>query len=423
MLATPAFWAVLEFRQRKPPVEKYETWLERSKDLPLDIFIGPQPFNASSIKHAKAILRLTKPHFERWRSISTFALPDKVFRVIFDRISLDGMGRLDRLETVKVDQGFGVARYSTRPSDRRRRRFKPFSNTGEAPPALRNLILDGYSARYFTGRCKLFQVWGIIKRFVLDPTRSLHNFHDFLSALQNLRILEVNDMQFGRYPVETDIPQLIPVSSIPLSTHHSLTQLSLHAKQTTRNTIMSSLILPNLRYPLNPRRAEPAISVSCLSHLSRNHPFPQLVSLRLSISHLPDDNVIIMGHLEGALAGLPELKILTFDHVDFVQPGGRGSYLSCLGRACLRLRCLILFECDGYTLENLVSIGEERQGAEGLGSPLRIVVRAWELPPGTANELERLKQLVQFERMKLQGGTHTFPNYFVLGEWKKSMEM
>lgn len=51
-LPTPAFWAILEFRQRKPPREKYETWLKRSGDCPLDIIIGPQPFKASSINHA-----------------------------------------------------------------------------------------------------------------------------------------------------------------------------------------------------------------------------------------------------------------------------------------------------------------------------------------------------------------------------------
>lgn len=69
-------------------------------------------------------------------------LPDKILRVIFDRIGQEGLGRFHKLETVKVvqEEQFGGYRL-----DRKLWSFKPFSNTGEAPPALRNLILEGTS--------------------------------------------------------------------------------------------------------------------------------------------------------------------------------------------------------------------------------------------------------------------------------------
>ncbi|KIO20831.1 hypothetical protein M407DRAFT_29544 [Tulasnella calospora MUT 4182] len=345
-LATPLSWAVLEFEQRKPPVDKCETWLKWSKDFLLDIIIGPQPFKASSINHAKTILRLTEPHLERWRSISTHALPDKILRMIFDRIGLDGLGRLDRLETMKVAQVY--RRYSRDPM-RIRRRFKPFANTDEGLPGLRNLILEGHDAQYFSGRFRLFQVWRIINPFV-DTNRGVHNFHDFLSALPDLRVLHVCDFRFFRHSIETEDAELILLSSIPVLTHHALTELSLHSGLTARKAILSSLVLPNLLYPLDLRSAEPAIGVSCLSHLAQKYPFPQLVSLRLVGNdgsqpawHPLEVNAT---YFEEALAGLPELKALTFNSVDFGRLGGQGSYLACLGRTCPRLRGLVLVECQ-----------------------------------------------------------------------------
>lgn len=311
------------------------------------------------------------------------------------------------------------------PRSRARRGFKPFSNTGEAPPALRSLILEGTDAQYFSGRFRLFQVWRIINRLV-DPNRGVQNFHDFLAALPDLRVLHAIDYRFFRYPVETDHTESTPASSVPVLTHHGLTEFSLYTRLDTRNAVISSLILPDLRYPLDRERAEPAIGVRCPSHLARNHPFPQPVSLQLvgSRSEQPlEASATALAHLEGALAGLPRLTTLTFDYVDFGRHGGHGSHFSCLGRVCPRLRWLILVECLGYTLESLLSVVEQRWRGEGMDSLVRILLQDWAPPPGTANELESLKRLIEFELVGLKGGSHGFPHYFIHREWMKSMEM
>ncbi|KAG8912487.1 hypothetical protein FRC01_005078, partial [Tulasnella sp. 417] len=189
-IATPAFWAILKFQQRNPHAEKYQTWFERCKTCPLDIIIGPQPFveAASSIERAEEILRLTEPHLARWRSIRTYKLPNTVLHVIFNRISRDGLGRLEKLETVKVVQKLQYPWVSD-PANGEQWKFKPFSGSGEAPPALRNLTLEGTSPLYFSGRFKLFQIWWIINEFYRDPSRGLRNLHDFLSALPCLQAL------------------------------------------------------------------------------------------------------------------------------------------------------------------------------------------------------------------------------------------
>ncbi|KAG8912706.1 Multiple RNA-binding domain-containing protein 1 [Tulasnella sp. 417] len=159
--------------------------------------------------------------------------------------------------------------------------------------------------------------------------------------------------------------------------------------------------------------------------MARNHPFPRLVSLRLEriLSQRlaqtdRSKNALNMDHLEGALAGLPNLKILTLDHVDFEGPGE--SYLCCVGRVCPRLRGLIFIACRGYTLGTLLSIIEERERSEELESLVRIALVDLMIP-GTSEEVERMKIAVKLfntrDHMLHELGS------VVQQEWKRSMEV
>ncbi|KAG8963740.1 hypothetical protein FRC05_004533, partial [Tulasnella sp. 425] len=332
-LATPTFWTVLEFRERRPPIGKYQNWLERSKDCPLDIVIHSTPFRRASVKHAKEIMRLTVPHIRRWRAISVHGLPDKILRLIFDRITQDGAEGLESLEMVKVveenrDPWFRCSKSRRSPNWK----FQPFSK-GKVPPKLRHIILEGVSLQYFIGRFERLQALEVLDRFIYEPDSGVQSTHDILSALPDLHVLCVDDRRHARLSIETGHTQRIRASPVPLLTHKSLTQLSVQAPQATRNAIISSLVLPNLRYLLDRKRMEPTLGVCCLPHLSQHRPFPKLVSLRVGGSHSsrpllsnswnpPNANVTNMAHLEGALAGLSELRAVTFDHVDFEGSGG-----------------------------------------------------------------------------------------------------
>ncbi|KAG8912705.1 hypothetical protein FRC01_004943 [Tulasnella sp. 417] len=426
-LATPEFWAILKFQQRSLHAEKYQTRLARCKTCPLDIIIGPQPFveAASRIKRAGEILRLTEPHLARWRSIRTYKLPNKVLRVIFNRISRDGLGRLEKLETVKVVQELDHL-WVPGPANGEQWKFEPFSESGEAPPALRNLTLEGTSPLYFSGRFKLFQIWWIINQFHRDPSRELRNLHDFLSALPCLQALHVYDRRFSEPLISPRNTQsLLVSSSLPPLTHHSLTEISLFASQATSNTVLSSLILPNLVYPLDRRREEPPIGVCCLPHLAQNHPFSQIASLRLggdTCALFNEDrsmNLSNLEHLEGALVGLPNIKILTFDHVDFEVPGGRESHLRCLGRVCPLLRRLVFILCEGYTLGDLLSIIEKRKNSKGWESLVNIVL-ASSMIPGTWEEVGRIK--TGFEHFNTGEYTTSELSRLLQPWWKESIE-
>lgn len=214
-----------------------------------------------------------------------------------------------------------------------------------------------------------------------------------------------------------------------------MTELSLdHASQAARNAIISSLILPSLRYPLDRKQPEPAIGVCCLSHLARNHPFPParqlatrskpLRSTRTTdLSKGQRDQHATFGRSVGGVTGTQ--KILTFDTVDFEGPSAGESYLSCLGRACPRLRGLISVLCMGYTLESLFSVVEQRRRGEGLDSLAHIVLCNPSLPaPGTRNVLERLERLVEFESTVHAHANYTLqPHTLTHSEWTRCMEV
>ncbi|KAG9045616.1 hypothetical protein FS837_006002 [Tulasnella sp. UAMH 9824] len=431
-LDTPMFWTTLEFCQPVPALEKYQAWLDRSGEAPLDIIISSEPFKRASIRHAREIMRLTVPHIRQWRSLSVHGLPDKILRLIFDRMGQDGTEKLERLETIKVVKD-NHDRWFYYSMGRIKWKFKGFPNGG-TPPNLRHIALEGDSSQFFAARLKKLQVLEILNRFIYTSDSEVHTIHEFLSSFPDLRVLRVDDGRYLHLPIEIDCTQWIPTCPAPLFTHQNLTELSLQGPQVTRNTIISSLILPNLRYLVDRRRREPVVGVCCLPHFAANHPFPKLISLRLGGSHSsrpplpsernpPNANKENMAHLEGALAGLPELRALTFDHVDLEGGDGKQTRLSCVGRECPRLRWLILIRCVGYTLRDLVSIAGRRKRTEGLDALALINVQDWDFPEGTEDDLEALEPFVGLDFIDLNSYSYSDANDLVEREWMDSTYM
>ncbi|KAG8961044.1 hypothetical protein FRC00_013362 [Tulasnella sp. 408] len=415
-LGTPTFWTTLEFCQPVPALEKYRAWLGRSGEAPLDITINSEPFKRASIRNAREIMRLTVPHIRQWRSLTVHGLPDKILRLIFDRMSQDGAEKLERLETIKVVKD-NHDRWFLYSAGRVKWKFKGFPK-GETPPSLRHIALEGDSSQFFAARLKKLQVLEVLNRFIYTSDSEVYTIHDFLSSFPDLRILRVDDGRYLHLPIEIDCTQRITTSPVPLLTHQPLTELSVQGPQVTRNTIISSLILPNLRYLLDRRKREPVVGVCCLPHFALNQPFPKLISLRLGGSHSsrpplpskwnpPNANTENMAHLEGALAGLPELKALTFDHVDLEGGSGKQTRLSCVGREC-------------YTLRDLVSIAGRRKRTEGLDSLALINVQDWDFPEGTEDDLEALEPLVALDFIDLNSYSYSDANDLVEREWMDS---
>ncbi|KAG8961262.1 hypothetical protein FRC00_012834 [Tulasnella sp. 408] len=379
-LETGAFWAIIEFRQARihPAMMKYRVWLERARDSPLDIFIGPHPFKNTSVKHAKAIMRLIMPHVSRWRSFRVDRVPKKIARLIFDRLRDVSAPMLEILKAVGER-----ARRPYQEPPTATCKLKPFVH-GEASNLTELTVVDfphDYFVTRFTGlqvlRLTTFDLGGA------EPLEKVKSIHRILVSLPNLCVFQI-DGDRSRHGGHLVFPELD--RSLPRISHPSLTELWIYLRDADRDAILSSLDLPRVRYVISQLQLETTFRLHLLPYLSEDHPFSNLASLRLAgrysgraTGNVIDDhwnnasnhwNEVNMPYLEGALSGLPLLKALTFEQVDF----GGGKWLTCLGTTCPCLQWLTFSQCGGCTLEQIRVIVETRQETHGFNPLVRLVI-------------------------------------------------
>ncbi|KIO23274.1 hypothetical protein M407DRAFT_27264 [Tulasnella calospora MUT 4182] len=322
-LDTGAFWASLEFRQARPhgAIMKYKVWLERARGSPLDISIGFQPFKGASVKHAKSIMRLIMPHVSHWRSFQVDRVPKKISRLIFDQLR-DVSAPM--LEVLKV---FGEGHGSTfRKPTTTTCKLKPFVN-GEASN-LKELTVVGFPHNYFVTRFTGLQVLQLTQFdfYEAGPMKNVKSIQHILLSLPNLHTLHIDCYR----PLTENIRSSSSLPTVPTRiSHPSLTELWIHLPKADHDAILSSLDLPRVRYFLTRMQVEAPVGLALLPALSQYHPFSNLISLRLAgrYSDFPSRSLNIgisdhasqmnLTYLEGALAGLPLLKALTFDRVGF----------------------------------------------------------------------------------------------------------
>ncbi|KAG8971575.1 hypothetical protein FRC05_010985, partial [Tulasnella sp. 425] len=360
--------------------EKAQLWLERSKDSSVNINIGSEPFQEASIPKVKLIMRVIIPHLGRCRSLKVQGVPEKVARVIFDRLRDASAPILEVLEISTED--------STKWEP------KPFRE-GNAPPLL-DLSIEARFRKYFLERfTNLRRLQLIATAFSgTDYSGTVAYVHRILSMLPRLEILLIDN---DKWHVDggPDESQFLRTGSTSPLMHESLTYLSLWDSRANRNTIVTSLNLPHVRYFPRTHKAplhETTFGICILEYMQRTHPFPRLVSLCLGGSHRdshrdPDinqRNAENLAHLEGALDGVPLLESLSFEDVDF----GGGETISCLSRVCPRLEWLTLHMCTGCTLKGIMSIMERRSTRTGF-QPLRhLTIREYPWDTGLVDDKE-----------------------------------
>ncbi|KAG8971571.1 hypothetical protein FRC05_010981 [Tulasnella sp. 425] len=342
-----SFWSTVDFRTSEVNAEKAQLWLQRSKDSPVNINIGPEPFERASISK----------------------VPEKVARVIVDRL-LDASAPV--LEVLELSTEDGT-----------KWEPKPFRE-GKAP-ALLDISIEGRFQKYFLER------FPNLRRLRLtDPGLSSTNYsenitylHKVLSKLPQLETLLIDNTQ-RRFEDSRNDTHFLPINLHSPLTHDSLMHLSLHVSYANRNVIFGSLNLPHLRYFPNHRLPlhEFTFGLCILEYMKRAHPFPGLVSLRLGgslesyLEYSPVHerrNAEILSHLEEALSGAPLLESLSFEYVAF----GGDETISCLSRVCPRLEWLTYHICAGYTLKGIMSIVEGRRARMGFEPLLHLTIREW----------------------------------------------
>ncbi|KAG8917624.1 hypothetical protein FRC01_002327 [Tulasnella sp. 417] len=360
----------------------YQEWLSRLKDAPFSVWIDWQAFGASSIKHAKAIMRLIMPHISRLRILRTGYIPTKVIRLIFDRLSDANMPLLQKL----------IVRRLRSPDDdlpepsRRKIRFKPFLRAHV--PALKELHLDGLPHDYLAARIReTLQVFTTSPRInFIGAQECAKLVQEVLSRFPGLRVFgffHPTSRPFGYRELEHT--QLFQTPPLPPVRHSSLQKFVIQAGGAIIDIIICSLVLTHVRYFLDEFQQELALGIGCLQYLELG-PFPSLICLRLRGSwnmsgeqlnrNRDPRNSRNLAHLMSTLQLLPQLQSLTFESVDFEH----NLYLSkCLGAAkcCPVLQWLSLLQCVGYKLQELRVIVEARRGLKNVEPLGQITVYEW----------------------------------------------
>ncbi|KAG8963741.1 hypothetical protein FRC05_004534, partial [Tulasnella sp. 425] len=362
-LDTPGFWSSLKFRTAVPEIEKYRTWLERSRGSPFDLLIDWQPFQGASVKHAKAIMRLVFPHVQRMRSLQVHQVPLKIRRLIFDR--LDGT-QLPSLETLDVKRGWG---FDEGPSSREGK-FKPFKN-GDAIN-LKSVFLQRIPHDYVTHRFKHLKSLSIADRNIFGSSNhdNAKTVQNILSLLPHLQYLRVN----REYSQNSYLAGRRPIGHPPPLTHSSLEELSLNATQDDVNAVVCALVLPSLRRLSHHGEGDLAIDICCLPILAQPqplYPLPNLTMLKITGPHwsqsiqIPNDPYWRnMECLARALTGVPKLRSLGLEYVDLKD----SKHLACLARTCPRLERLTILRCRGLALRELRAVMQNRRDPKGLHS-------------------------------------------------------
>ncbi|KAG9017038.1 hypothetical protein FRB90_002016 [Tulasnella sp. 427] len=378
-LDTAALWSNLSFQH--PNVErtvaKYRIWLERTSDgSPLDISIGSQPLRVSSVKRAKAIFQLILPHVGRWRTLHVDAVPAKILRHLFERLRDAPAPMLETLRLTR-DTACGYPR----PSWPAKWKLIPF--TGGKAPVLRELELEELPYEHF------LKTFTSLERLKISssefpfarPDKNVASIRHILHSLPSLRSLHL-DYNVSYAPFYS-FPSHMPTTT-SRQAHPSLTRLILSLPNNTVPMALSSLDLPQVRYFLAADEVEATSALGLLPIMARNHPFPNLVSLRRGPKGImtPTERITkatmdmpgreYLRHLQDALSGLSELRFLTFDLVYFAA-----NDLLCLGAACPRLQSLTLVQCAGCTLESLRCVVEDRGRRSDLHPLTQLSIVQW----------------------------------------------
>ncbi|KAG8926621.1 hypothetical protein FRC01_008626 [Tulasnella sp. 417] len=395
---TPLFWAKLTFQSKIPRLEKCKEWLIRLKGAPFNVLIDAEPFTSASIKHAKGIMRLVMSHISQLRSFQVRYVQEKILRLIFDRLS-DAKAPL--LRTLRVD----MSRINDGGPSSSKKEWepKPF-HRGEVPN-LQEIRLNrmdyGYSLDRFGETLSTFM---ILRRTRLVPSHDHIKFvQEALLQAPNLRVFGYSRTWSHRFHQSNQERQTFQKPLLPPITHSSLEELYIGGSREDTDVILCSLRLPRVRYLADRHGVEPILGLCCLQSISLGM-FPMLISLHLGGSRDPHTtqsytrdplNSPNLAHLLHALRGLPELRALAFHQVDFEDK----QYLSeCLGKAgcCPKLEWLTLWQCIGYTMQELREVVEERQQRKGASPQVQITSFEWPIredsSPGDVEAREWLEQ-------------------------------
>lgn len=364
VLEMPDFWSQVHFHQQEPrlSMEKYTTWIQRSKDRPLNISINGESFESSGSQNMEAIMELIGPHMERWRSLQVEQAASEDIRILLGHLKDRGLPRLEHLRLTELSSG-------PRNFDGRAR-----NPEWESPelfafktPRLQNLELVGIVADFDSPLYhNLYTLYLEDEYFyLLEPQAAKDIIHRLLQQSPHLKQLQIDNRR-SHVIIEHQNPPLHPSIIGESLNHSSLVDLTLNLAGCMCGAIIPSVKLPALRSFYSGRKSVVTISSWHLPLLAQTSPFPSLK--RIDLSGNPNDPLYNI-HLPAVLATLESLEELGLVQFDMTQVTNA---LPTLGYSCPQLREVTIYQCTGVDLNQVRSLVETRIRADGMSELRKI---------------------------------------------------
>ncbi|KAG8976424.1 hypothetical protein FRC05_003667 [Tulasnella sp. 425] len=364
VLDMPDLWSQIHFHllELRLSIEKYATWIQRSKDVPLDISIKGEPVKTSGAQNVEAIMTLIAPHMERWRSLQVEQVVSEDIRLLLAYLKSHNLPQLKHLRLKEWDNGLRDLGGRARSPEWESPGLFAFHT-----PQLQNLELVGIVADFDSPLYhNLYTLYLEDEHFhPLEPEAAKDIIHRLLQQSPHLKQLLIKDPRVRVTTVQRNPPPRSPIIEKPLK-HSSLVDLTLNLREAVHDAILPSLKLPALRSLYSRRKSAITISSWHLPLLARTSPFPSLK--RIDLSGLPNDLQYNI-YLPAVLATLESLEELGLEQFDMSQVANA---LLTLGRSCPQLRELMIYQCTGVDLDQVRSLVDTRIRADGISELRKI---------------------------------------------------
>ncbi|KAF8837748.1 hypothetical protein BDN67DRAFT_877520, partial [Paxillus ammoniavirescens] len=155
--STPSLWTYIDVSpEARPPYEHVSTLLERSKSLPIDIFIDCEPDEDSvskdedrpSVADVKSLFALLVPHVRRWRSMHVETSSYEHMYAFLTAVSDPSISPASQLRTLRLYHCDEEEEFSSFANPELSKHFTLF---GGSAPCLRWLALSGVHVDWSQG--------------------------------------------------------------------------------------------------------------------------------------------------------------------------------------------------------------------------------------------------------------------------------
>ncbi|KAG8951982.1 hypothetical protein FRC04_005315 [Tulasnella sp. 424] len=337
-------------------MERYATWIERSKDVSLDISISKEPFGKPLAENVETIMGLIGPHMERWRSLQVERAAPEGIRFLLAHLKDRSLPKLEYLRLQEQYNGFRDGR--TRSPEWESPELFAFQ-----APQLQKLEMIGAVADFKSPLYSNLYTLHLEDEYfdLLKPEVVKDIIHQLLQRSPHLKRLHIENPLYRIMYKDSNTPFHPPTGGAeePLS-HSSLANLTLTLRDGVYDAIIPSVKLPALQSFDSGRNSTVMIYSWHLQFLARSSPFPSLKRIGLDgHPNNPQYNI----HLPAVLANLESLEELRLERFNMAQVANA---LPSLGYSCPRLRELVIYHCTGVDLSQVRSLVDTRTRVNGM---------------------------------------------------------